>query len=237
MNTNFEIIATQISDKQLLDATNTIVTAINATVRCYFTIGETLAKINEEKLYKTAFGTFDEYTNSVFGISKSTAYRMINVTRKFLTPELALPYNQKIFSPFEDTALAALNPIGDYDSTVDFINENGITPQTPVSEIRKAVKRFQDDRAETVTEIETECEETEPEETEEITPISELDKLIMSLKICAHELEPERKKPKSKRLKKPLKALLISVGYLLDYFDISNKEIKVLTDMIDHTNN
>lgn len=150
----------KLKNKSLDTATKTIAKAMSDSVKNYWIIGSTLNRINVDKLYKDDFGSFPDYASHVFGISKSTAYRMISVSQKFLAPEMSDKNAKKIFTPFEDTALAALNTIGDYDTTAEFIADNNITPDTPVAAIRKIVKKYQSENAEE-TEIETTAEETE----------------------------------------------------------------------------
>ena len=142
MNINFEIVEKIDSNSELKKATENIISGVNASVQGYLVIGSNLDNINVGKLWKQAgFESFSEYSEKVLGISKATAYRIISVSKKFLMPEITKAIPERIFSPFQDTALAALNPIGDYETTAEFIAENGITPETPVSEIEKLYQR------------------------------------------------------------------------------------------------
>ena len=147
MNINFEIVEKIDNNSDLRSATENIVAGVNASVQGYYIIGKNLDEINVKKLWAQAgFSSFAEYSEKVLGISKATAYRIISVSKKFIEPEFCKPNDEKIFSPFQDTALAALNPIGDYNTTAEFIAENSITPETPVSEIRKIVAEFQNEK-------------------------------------------------------------------------------------------
>ena len=210
MNINYEIIEQISSDRKtnarsndLYNATENIVAGVNASVQGYFIIGQNLDNINVKKLWQNCgFSSFAEYTEKVLGISKATAYRIIAVTNKFLKPEISKANNERIFSPFQDTALAALNPVGDYNTTAEFIAENNITPETPVSEIRKIVSEFQ----KASKEVDAECEnESNGEENETKTIETQLQQLLNQFAEEAFEILADKNKPKSKRKKTPLK--------------------------------
>lgn len=206
MNINFEIVKKIDSNSELKRATENIISGVNASVQGYLVIGSNLDNINVGKLWKQAgFESFSEYSEKVLGISKATAYRIISVSKKFLMPEITKAIPERIFSPFQDTALAALNPIGDYDTTAEFIAENGITPETPVSEIRKIVSAFQkEEKAE--KEVDTECENdgdgnggNETNATRET-----LEAKITDFINAAYDIYEDNGKPKSKKRKTPL---------------------------------
>lgn len=204
MNVNFEIVEKIDTNTELRAATENIITGINASVQGYIVIGSNLDKINVKKLWAQAgFKSFSEYSEKALGISKATAYRIISVSKKFLMPEMTKAIPERIFSPFQDTALAALNPVGDYNTTAEFIAENNITPETPVSEIRKIVAEFQDEKkAEKEVDAETENDgENENDETAE----AKLQELLNKLSETAFEILDEKSKPKSKRKKTPIK--------------------------------
>ena len=117
MNINFEIAEKIDNNSELKKATENIIAGVNASVQGYLVIGTNLDQINVKKLWAQAgFASFSEYSEKVLGISKATAYRIISVSKKFLLPEITKAIPDRIFSPFQDTALAALNPIGDYDT-------------------------------------------------------------------------------------------------------------------------
>lgn len=203
MNVNFEIVEKIDTNTELRTATENIITGINASVQGYMVIGSNLDNINVKKLWAQAgFKSFSEYSEKALGISKATAYRIISVSKKFLMPEMTKAIPERIFSPFQDTALAALNPIGDYDTTAEFIAENNITPETPVSEIRKIVAEFQDDKkAEKEVDAETENDDAETESNENSE--TRLQELLNKLSETAFEILDDNNKPKSKRKKTP----------------------------------
>ena len=218
MNINFEIIEQISSDRKtnvksidLYNATENIVAGVNASVQGYFIIGQNLDNINVKKLWQNCgFNSFAEYTEKVLGISKATAYRIISVTNKFLMPEITKAITERIFSPFQDTALAALNPVGDYNTTAEFIAENGITPETPVSEIRKIVAEFQEDKK-AAKEIDAETDgdgnnETEPDKRKQLETIVE--KLVNACWDIFDDIE----KPKSKKRKTPITSFRNSIA-------------------------
>ena len=202
MNVNFEIVEKIDTNTELRTATENIITGINASVQGYMVIGSNLDKINVKKLWAQAgFKSFSEYSEKALGISKATAYRIISVSKKFLMPEMTKAIPERIFSPFQDTALAALNPIGDYDTTAEFIAENNITPETPVSEIRKIVAEFQEDKK-SGKEVDAETENDGENENDE-TAEAKLQELLNKLSGTAFEILDDNNKPKSKRKKTP----------------------------------
>ena len=216
MNINFEIIEQISSDRKtnvksidLYNATENIVAGVNASVQGYFIIGQNLDNINVKKLWQNCgFASFAEYTEKVLGISKATAYRIIAVTNKFLKPEITKANNERIFSPFQDTALAALNPIGDYDTTAEFIAENNITPETPVSEIRKIVSEFQkEEKAEKEVDAESENESNGETEVGNENKKELLEKALETFINAAWDIFGDLNKPKSKRKKTPIKTI------------------------------
>lgn len=223
MNINYEIVEKINNKTELRKATENIILGVNASVQGYRVIGTNLDEINVDKLWAQAgFESFAEYSEKVLGISKATAYRIISVSKKFLMPEITKAIPERIFSPFQDTALAALNPIGDYDTTAEFIAENNITPETPVSEIRKIVSEFQkEEKAEKEVGAETE----EPDGNGETENGNEnkkelLEKALETFINAAWDIFGDLNKPKSKRKKTPIKTI-----------EKSCKEISALLDL------
>ena len=207
MNINFEIAEKIDSNTELKKATENIISGVNASVQGYLVIGSNLDNINVKKLWAQAgFTSFSEYSEKVLGISKATAYRIISVSKKFLMPEITKAIPERIFSPFQDTALAALNPIGDYDTTAEFIAENGITPETPVSEIRKIVSEFQkEEKAE--KEVDEEIEENGDSNGGNENKKELLEKALETFINTAWDIFGDLNKPKSKRKKTPIKTI------------------------------
>ena len=201
MNINYTIAEQIGSDTELKKATENIITGVNASVQGYLVIGSNLDDINVKKLWNQAgFTSFAEYSEKVLGISKATAYRIISVSKKFLMPEISKAIPERIFSPFQDTALAALNPIGDYNTTAEFITENGITPETPVSKIRKIVAEFQDEKK-AVKEVDAECEADGGNKTDKR---DEFTKKVEKLINACWDIFDDIEKPKSKKRKTPI---------------------------------
>ena len=203
MNINFEIVEKIDSNSELKKATENIITGVNASVQGYLVIGSNLDNISVKKLWAQAgFTSFAEYSEKVLGISKATAYRIISVSKKFLMPEITKAIPERIFSPFQDTALAALNPIGDYDTTAEFIAENGITPETPVSEIRKIVSEFQkEEKAEKEVDTETDSRDNGGNETDKR---KQLETTVEKLVNACWDIFDDIEKPKSKKRKTPI---------------------------------
>ena len=207
MNINYTIAEQIGSETELKKATDNIISGVNASVQGYLVIGSNLDNINVKKLWNQAgFASFAEYSEKVLGISKATAYRIISVSKKFLMPEITKAIPERIFSPFQDTALAALNPIGDYDTTAEFIAENGITPDTPVSEIRKIVSEFQKEKSE--KEIDAECEndgdDGDGNDGNETDKRKQLENAVEKLVNSCWDIFDDAKKPKSKKRKTPI---------------------------------
>lgn len=217
MNINFEIVEKIDNNSELKKATENIISGVNASVQGYIVIGSNLDNINVSKLWKQAgFESFSEYSEKVLGISKATAYRIISVSKKFLMPEITKAIPDRIFSPFQDTALAALNSIGDYDTTAEFIAENNITPETPVSEIRKIVSEFQkEEKAE--KEVDAESEENDGDNDE--NKKEALEKALETFINAAWDIFDDIKKPRSKRKKAPIKTIektCKDISFILD---------------------
>ena len=212
MNINFEIVE-KIDNSELKKATENIITGVNASVQGYLVIGTNLDNINVKKLWAQAgFASFAEYSEKVLGISKATAYRIMSVSKKFLMPEITKAIPDRIFSPFQDTALAALNPIGDYDTTAEFIAENNITPDTPVSEIRKIVSAFQkEEKAE--KEVDAEAEEPNGDGNgNEIDKRKQLETVVEKLVNACWDIFDDIDKPKSKKRKTPVTTFTNSIA-------------------------
>ena len=214
MNINYEIAEKIGSDTELKKATENIITGVNASVQGYLVIGSNLDNINVKKLWNQAgFTSFAEYSEKVLGISKATAYRIISVSKKFLMPEITKAIPERIFSPFQDTALAALNPIGDYDTTAEFIAENNITPDTPVSEIRKIVSEFQkEDKAEKEVDAETDDSNDGDGNGNETDKRKQLETVVEKLVNACWDIFDDAKKPKSKKRKTPVTSFRNSIA-------------------------
>ena len=214
MNINFEIVE-KFDNNELKKATENIITGVNASVQGYLVIGTNLDNINVKKLWaQSGFSSFAEYSEKVLGISKATAYRIISVSKKFLMPEITKAIPDRIFSPFQDTALAALNPIGDYDTTAEFIAENGITPETPVSEIRKIVSAFQkEEKAEKEVDAETESDiDSGDNDGNETDKRKQLETIVEKLVNACWDIFDDIEKPKSKKRKTPVTSFRNSIA-------------------------
>ena len=212
MNINFEIVE-KFDNNELKKATENIISGVNASVQGYLVIGSNLDNINVGKLWKQAgFNSFSEYSEKVLGISKATAYRIISVSKKFLMPEITKAIPDRIFSPFQDTALAALNPIGDYDTTAEFIAENGITPETPVSEIRKIVAEFQKEEK-AAKEVDAESDSDDNDNGgNEIDKRKQLESIVEKLVNACWDIFDDIGRPKSKKRKTPVTTFTNSIA-------------------------
>lgn len=67
--------------KQLMECETSIKLSIKQTETKFLTLGENLAFIRDKKLYKhSCYVTFDLYIQNTFNMSKSTAYRLIQIS-------------------------------------------------------------------------------------------------------------------------------------------------------------
>ena len=214
MNINFEIVEKIDNNTELKKLTENIISGVNASVQGYLVIGSNLDGINVKKLWAQAgFASFSEYSEKVLGISKATAYRIISVSKKFLMPEITKAIPDRIFSPFQDTALAALNPIGDYETTAEFIAENNITPETPVSEIRKIVSAFQkEEKSEKEVDAENEETDSDGNDGNETDKRKQLETIVEKLVNACWDIFDDIGRPKSKKRKTPVTTFTNSIA-------------------------
>ena len=126
-------------------------------------------------------------------------------------PEITKAIPDRIFSPFQDTALAALNPIGDYDTTAEFIAENNITPDTPVSEIRKIVSAFQKEEK-AVKEVDAESENDGDGNENETDKRKQLETIVEKLVNACWDIFDDIDRPKSKKRKTPVTTFTNSIA-------------------------
>ena len=145
-----------LTNKRLDTVTKAIAKCAGNVMTNYAKIGGYLAEVNENKLYKEDFETFEAYVGEMFNMSRKTAYRIIKVTKNIILPDS----ENKYFAGFSDSALAALTGAGNYDDVIDFCNEHNITEMSTVREINAALK---DENSE---ESSTESEESSTESEE-----------------------------------------------------------------------
>lgn len=134
----------QLTNKRLSTLTQTIAKCANGVMSNYAKIGTCLAEVNENKLYKDDFETFEAYVSEMFNMSRKTAYRIIKVTKNLILPDS----ENKFFLGFSDSALAALTGAGDYEEAVNFCEEHNITELSTVREINAALKEDNEDTSE-----------------------------------------------------------------------------------------
>ena len=133
-----------ITNKKLAAATKSIANSFKAGQKAVVAIGKELQKIRDEELYKDDFTdgdgepSFSMYCECVLGISKTTAYKLIGITEKFLLPEA--DKEEKILSLFSESALVEMSPLKTYENALTFCENYDICELTPVSDIRKYVK-------------------------------------------------------------------------------------------------
>lgn len=199
----------QIELKNAVLAANTaqIQVGVMATAQGYLMIGEALAAIRADKLWADDFDSFADYCDKVLNIKQATAYRIIQTSQKFLAPEKDKSPSELIFTPFHDTALAALNPVGDYETTAEFIAENNITPSTTVSEIRKLVKHSREEANEDASEEAEPAESAEETESAEAEGADELNVLIQIV-ANAEQCRDKRKRKQRSELKTAIEKIV-----------------------------
>lgn len=204
------MVVNQIEMKNTALKVNTmnIKAGVMATAQGYLMIGEALNNIRNEKLWRDDFNSFADYCERALNVKQATAYRIIQTAMKFLAPERGKAPSELIFTPFHDTALAALNPVGDYETTAEFINENNITPATSVSEIRKLVKQLRQEESE-------EAEQgNEPETETDMEAEQSGDELSTLIQIVANAENCRDKRKRKQRAE--LKTALEKIAEILD---------------------
>ena len=132
------------NNKKLASATKTIATNFRVGQKAIVAVGKELQKIRDEELYKDDFTnadgepSFSMYCECVLGISKTSAYKLIGITEKFLLPEA--DKEEKKLSLFSESALVEMSPLKTYENAVTFCENYDICELTPVSDIRRYVK-------------------------------------------------------------------------------------------------
>lgn len=145
-----------LTNKRLDTVTKAIAKCAGNVMTNYAKIGGYLAEVNENKLYKEDFETFEAYVGEMFNMSRKTAYRIIKVTKNIILPDS----ENKYFAGFSDSALAALTGAGNYDDAINFCNEHNITEMSTVREINAALKD-ENSAEESLTESEESLTESE----------------------------------------------------------------------------
>lgn len=110
----------------------------------YWKIGKYLKELNFKRLYKQDFGSFGDYTRAMLNdMDKGSAYRFIEVATKLYTEDGKQFLEDKGYA-FSIGQLAEFKSLEGEDTTpeivAEFVLENGITPKTPIKEIKKIVK-------------------------------------------------------------------------------------------------
>ena len=132
------------NNKKLESSTKKIAINFKHGQNAIIAVGRELQKIRDEELYKDDFTdgdgepSFSMYCECVLGISKTSAYKLISITEKFLLPEA--DKEEKKLSLFSESALAEMSPLKTYENAVTFCENYDISELTPVSDIRRYVK-------------------------------------------------------------------------------------------------
>lgn len=165
---------------QLKTATQKIVQSMKTARKGFLTAGIELKRIQDEKLFEKDFfdgdgkPSFAMYVETVLGISKTTAYRIIKTTQQLLAPEMLDDKRPAFFENFSDGALDALTTLKDYDAALNFCKAFDVTETTSRETIREYIKAYKQgyktigDYAENSKEVETELDDTEETDGEQL---------------------------------------------------------------------
>lgn len=122
-------------NKKLDNAINKIYTEFNKGIKASHTIARTLEKIKNEELFlAVGSSSFSDFCESRFGISKSQASRLVQISEKFLN-EKVIDENGKEFYTYEEYTTSKL---------VEMLKASSeqlgmITPDMTVKEIRELI--------------------------------------------------------------------------------------------------
>lgn len=122
-------------NKKLDNAINKIYTEFNKGIKASHTIARTLEKIKNEELFlAVGSSSFSDFCESRFGISKSQASRLVQISEKFLN-EKVIDENGKEFYTYEEYTTSKLVEM--LKATPEQLNI--ITPDMTVKEIRELI--------------------------------------------------------------------------------------------------
>lgn len=160
--------AREITNKRLIQVTNSIIkSAENVAQQCY-KIANNLFKVKSEKLYEQdGFKDVVDYANTMFGFKKSTTYTLLRTREKFIEEgtDHTIFYDEENKRDFKYNQLEPLLKL-DKEEAIQVIEENEIDMNTPVREIKRIVKDLTEKSAEKI--IEEPVEEIIEEPVEEI---------------------------------------------------------------------
>lgn len=172
----------------LRTATQNIVKNMQNARKGFVAAGMELKRIRDDKLYEKDFigndgkPSFAIYVDSVLGISKTTAYRIIKTTEKLLAPEMLDNKKPKFFENFSDGTLDVLSGFDTYEDAIGFCNAYQITEITPREDVRRYMKAYVKQKIATLEdyikendkpkEIETVGEVKEDDNTEKATEVN-----------------------------------------------------------------
>lgn len=132
----------------LRTATQNIVKNMQNARKGFVAAGTELKRIQSDKLYEKDFigndgkPSFALYVETVLGISKTTAYRIMKTTEKLLAPEMIENKKPKFFENFTDGTLDVLSGFDTYEDALNFCNAYQITETTPREDVRKYMKAY-----------------------------------------------------------------------------------------------
>lgn len=157
VTTNTNAIAT-ITNKNLLSATKRIAKCADSVKKNTFKIAVELVKIEQSEMFKDDFSSITDYCNDVFGLKKSHCYNLLKMGKKFISAETSETLlTHETGNDYTPSQVVALLPLNDTETAQAVCDEFEITPETPIRTIKKIVKEYTTETAET----ETETAETE----------------------------------------------------------------------------
>ena len=173
VTTNTNAIAT-ITNKNLLSATKRIAKCADSVKKNTFKIAVELVKIEQSEMFKDDFSSITDYCNEVFGLKKSHCYNLLKMGKKFISAETSETLlTHETGNDYTPSQVVALLPLNDTETAQAVCDEFDITPETPIRTIKKIVKEYTTETADTETETETADTETETETETETDTVGE----------------------------------------------------------------
>lgn len=134
-----------------------------------------LVKIDESKCYEQdGFTSVQDYAEKVLGWKQANTYAMLKVGRDYIdgkTYESVLPHAEG--NDYSTSQLQALLPLKSVDVAKELAENEEITPNMTVKQIKDVVKAY-NHKDDVETDVEEVSEDSETEEIIEVTPLTVL---------------------------------------------------------------
>ena len=147
-------------NKQLVNATKRILRLGDKIKQSWYEIAWIIADVDRSKVYREdGFLTVHDWVMQSFGLKKSMSYALLDIGKHYVKPveHGAVTGHECILGPdFSKSQVMAMLPLGP-DGSLEMVEDGKITPDMPVSEIKKIVKGEHQ---------ETEGEESDAQESE-----------------------------------------------------------------------